>query len=88
MMEDEKNIVKFTAKIDVVKFYNEDNNYHIMQFSTNQKLPHLKAHAGQYVGILVGTCIKCIDWHSNSCNKYKFKCHLFNFWCCFVHIRN
>ena len=66
MMENEKNIVKFTAKIDVIKFYNEDNNYHIMQFSTNQKLPHLKSHAGQYVGILVGTCIKCIE--GDTCN--------------------
>lgn len=63
---DNKNIVNFTAKIDTVLFYNEENNYHIMQFSTNQKIPNLKYCAGKYVGTLVGYCVQCIE--GDTCN--------------------
>ena len=63
---DEKIIVKFKAKIDVIKYYNEDNNYHIMQFSTTEKLPNLKSHEGKYIGTLVGNCIRCIE--GDTCN--------------------
>ena len=66
MMEDEKIIVEFTAKIEVVKYYSDDTNYHVMQFSTDKKLPNLKSHAGRYIGTLVGTCIKCIE--GDTCN--------------------
>ena len=65
-MDDEKIIVNFTAKIDIVRFYNEDTNYHVMQFSTDKKLPYLKSHAGKYIGTLVGNCIKCIE--GDTCN--------------------
>jgi len=65
-MEDEKIIKKFKAKIEMIKFYNDDNNYHVMTFSTDQSLPNLKNIGGKYVGTLVGNCVKCIE--GDTCN--------------------
>lgn len=65
-MEDEKIIKKFKAKIEMIKFYNDDNNYHVMTFSTDQSLPNLKNIGGKYVGTIVGNCVKCIE--GDTCN--------------------
>lgn len=70
----EEEIFDFTAKIEFVKFYNEENNYHIMEFTTNKFMPGLKKQGSRYKGILVGYAVKCIA--GDTCNvSAKYNLH-------------
>lgn len=51
---------EFTAKIENVRFYSEETNYHILEFSTESDLPELKMKYGVPMGTLVGYCVRCI----------------------------
>ena len=57
---DVEQVFNFTAKIEYVKFYNDENNYHIMEFSTDNFMPGLKKSGSRYRGILIGYAVKCI----------------------------
>ena len=49
---------EFSARIERVRFYNEENNYAILEFSTQEDLPSCKyIPLVGYVGVLVGNCI-------------------------------
>lgn len=53
--------VRFDARIETITFYNADNNYHIMKFSTTSQLEGLKYEYGRYQGTLVGYCVTCVE---------------------------
>lgn len=49
---------EFSARIERVRFYNEENNYAILEFSTQENLPDCKyIPLVGHVGVLVGNCI-------------------------------
>lgn len=49
---------EFSARIERIRFYNEENNYAILEFSTQEDLPNCKyIPLVGHVGVLVGNCI-------------------------------
>lgn len=53
--------VKFDARIEKITFYNADNNYHVMKFTTKTNLKGTKEYMGLYEGSLVGYCVDCVE---------------------------
>lgn len=56
---DIEEIYNFEAKIENVRFYSDETNYHVMLFSTTKNIPYLEQKYFGKVGTLVGYCVKC-----------------------------
>lgn len=54
-------IYEFDAKIENIRFYNDETNYHIMTFSTTENIPHLQQKYFGKIGTLVGYCVRCVE---------------------------